>query len=114
MERRIKVTDRLGPTRPHAAAFLKSVAGELLEGSGSGFEWFDERVHDRTFSGKFRVLWVTAGTWKGLRIRAHTIQGEPGYLHIRFPVEGEVWLIDSDVPDTVDSRRDDNLREIFT
>lgn len=113
MEHRTRVTDRLGPTERDARAFLKSVAGELLEVSGPGFEWLDERVHDRTFSGKFRVLWVTAGTRKALRIRAHTACGEAGYLHVRFPVEGDMWLIDY-TPDVGDSRRDNNLREIFT
>ncbi len=112
MERRTRVTDRLGPTADDAKAFLKSVDG-LLEASGPGFEWLDERVRDRTFSGRFRVLWVSAGTPKELTVRASTVQGEAGYLHVRFPVEGEMWLIDQE-PVPADNRRDDNLRGVFT
>jgi len=112
MERRINVTDRLGPTAKDAKAFLKSVSGETLEASGAGFEWLDERVRDRTFSGRFRVLWVSAGTQRELTVRARTVQGENGYLHVRFPVEGDIWLIDRG-PFPVDSRRDDNLRGVF-
>lgn len=112
MERRTSVTSRLGPTANDAKEFLKSVSGELLQVSGPGFEWLDERVHDKTFSGRFRVLWVSAGTVKELTIRAVTAQGETGYLHVRFPVEGEVWLIDN-VPVAADGRRDDNLRGVF-
>lgn len=113
MERRTRVTGRLGPAAKDAKAFLKSVAGELLEASGPGFEWLDERVRDRTFSGRFRVLWVSAGTVRELAIRAVTAQGETGYLHMRFPVEGEMWLIDR-TPRAGNSRRDDNLRGVFT
>lgn len=112
MERRTRVTGRLGPTPKDAKAFLKSVSGELLQASGPGFEWLDERVRDRTFSGRFRVLWVSAGTAKELAIRAETALGETGYLHVRFPVEGDVWLI-GHVPAAADSRRDDNLRGVF-
>jgi len=85
---------------------------KTLEASGAGFEWLDERVRDRTFSGRFRVLWVSAGTQRELTVRARTVQGENGYLHVRFPVEGDIWLIDRG-PFPVDSRRDDNLRGVF-
>lgn len=113
MERRTRVTGRLDPAAKDAKAFLKSVAGELLEASGPGFEWLDERVHDRTFSGRFRVLWVSAGTPKELAVRADTARGESGYLHVRFPVEGDVWLIDR-APRAAGDRRDSNLRGVFT
>lgn len=111
MERRTKVTGRLGPTTRAAKAFLKSVAGELLEASGPGFEWLDERVHNKTFSGRFRVLWVSAGTPRMLVVRC-IAQGESGYLHVRFPVEGDMWLIGR-VADAVGRRVNNNLREVF-
>lgn len=113
MERRTKVTGRLGPTPRDAKTFLKSTVGELLEVGGPGFEWLDERVHDKAFSGRFRVLWVSVGAPNELVIRANTIQGESGYLHARFPVEGDMWLIDCDASGAT-GRRDDNLREVFT
>lgn len=111
MERRTKVTGMLGPTAQDAKAFLKSVAGELLEVSGPGFKWLDERAH-RMFSGRLRVLWVSAGTPSELVVRASTAAGESGYLHVRFPVDGDMWLIAC--PPASRSRTDDNLRGVFT
>jgi len=112
MERRTRVTNKLGSSSVDAKLFLKSVIGEILDVSGLGFEWLSERVHSTAFSGRLRVLWVSAGTSRELIIRATNIQGDVGYLHMRFPVEGDVYLIDRS-PRAVDCRRDDNLRDVF-
>ncbi len=83
-----------------------------MELSTKHAEWLDEQGYDKTFSGKFRVLWVSAGTSDELVIRANTIRGESGYLHARFPVKGDMWLICDASGAT--RRMDENLREVFT
>jgi len=104
--------DNLGAIAADAKAFLKSVSGKTLEVSGPGFEWRDEGVHDKTFSGRFRVLWVSAGMRNELKIRTITAQDETGYLYAKFPLEGDMWVIDR-IPIPADKRVDDNLRSVF-